>query len=394
MVLQRLPNDWRKGQPPQTTPPIKPAPNVRTRTQKTTRLLELAKLTSPEHERIDPLYREPWCTEVSDLRGQLEVKPAPKGVSKDDGAKAHVLHIQHFERHPQHLLVYSDGSLLRGRAGAGIIGLHKGREVFREKVGLGTSAEVYDTEMMGLMKAATLGIQYAGRHPGRITHIHIYADNNAAIQSIFEANSASGQRYSKVFREAVLEFLQAHKEHRVEVAWAPGHKGVKGNELADKLAKSACDTQTKSNTSRSHALRVSGEVLMRQWKAKWSKGSAGPSRFSIANRFPPSKKPREHFSELPRELYGRVTQARLGHCFSGEYYRTSVPTEPVSCPCGEPRQTRQHIICICNKYNNYRHILCKFSPELVLADILGTTKGISSFAKFLKASGAFTKTGG
>ncbi|KAG1725509.1 hypothetical protein EDB19DRAFT_262509 [Suillus lakei] len=43
----------------------------------------------------------------------------------------------------------------------------------------------------------------------------------------------------------------------------------------------------------------------------------------------------------PRSLL----QCRTGHGFTGEYYVSFVPTEPISCLCGEPRQTpRTHYV--------------------------------------------------
>lgn len=47
----------------------------------------------------------------------------------------------------------------------------------------------------------------------------------------------------------------------------------------------------------------------------------------------------------------------------------------------------------CPRYNRHRHILRAVSASLFLPDILGTTEGVEALAKFLKKSGAFTKTG-
>ncbi|KAJ7725504.1 hypothetical protein B0H14DRAFT_2253530, partial [Mycena olivaceomarginata] len=51
-----------------------------------------------------------------------------------------------------------------------------------------------------------------------------------------------------------------------------------------------------------------------------------------------------HFQTLKCEVFGRVTQCRIGHCYSGEYYSQFVPSESVDCPCGEAFQSREHII--------------------------------------------------
>ncbi|KAF7350488.1 RnaseH domain transposon factor [Mycena venus] len=113
----------------------------------------------------------------------------------------------------------------------------------------------------------------------------------------------------------------------------------------------------------------------------------------MANRFPPSMKPTTHFTSLKREVFGRVTQCRIGHCFSGEYYNRFVPSENVNCPCGEELQTREHILRTCPRYEDHRHLLRSVSRDISLPEILGTKDGIAALAKFLEESGAFTKTG-
>jgi hypothetical protein len=45
-----------------------------------------------------------------------------------------------------------------------------------------------------------------------------------------------------------------------------------------------------------------------------------------------------------REVFGRLLQCRTGHGYTGEFYSRFVPDENVDCLCGEPLQTREHII--------------------------------------------------
>ncbi|KAI4524181.1 hypothetical protein K525DRAFT_281827 [Schizophyllum commune Loenen D] len=47
----------------------------------------------------------------------------------------------------------------------------------------------------------------------------------------------------------------------------------------------------------------------------------------------------------------------------------------------------------CPMYEQHRHILCEVSEDMALVEILGTPQGIDALARFLKKSGAFTKTG-
>lgn len=164
-----------------------------------------------------------------------------------------------------------------------------------------------------------------------------------------------------------------------------------GNELVDAEAKEATKLPGPLHSSRSNAMRRSRESVLSKWTAQWQM-TINTGRFAEANRLPPRMKPRDHFVDLPRKLYGRVTQCRLGHAFLGEYYSTHVPSEPVDCPCGAPLQTRTHLLRDCHDHDEAREILYEFSPNLSITDILGSEKGIVALAKFLQASDTFSKS--
>ncbi|OHW97544.1 putative transposon, partial [Colletotrichum incanum] len=60
--------------------------------------------------------------------------------------------------------------------------------------------------------------------------IHICIDNTSVIQGIRGRAPDSSQA-------AVLEIQVVTRIYDVQIRWAPGHQGIKGNEEADRLAK-------------------------------------------------------------------------------------------------------------------------------------------------------------
>ena len=77
--------------------------------------------------------------------------------------------------HPETLLTYSDSSQIFflnwfHRVGSAVVEYHQRREVFHQKLGLGGSAEVYDTELTRLVTGLSEFISFAYKHP-EVYHI-------------------------------------------------------------------------------------------------------------------------------------------------------------------------------------------------------------------------------
>ena len=334
---------------------------------------------SSNEERIFPFLSAPWQRQASDFGGRLRITPGSLGTKKDEAAKEHIEKIEEFKYKPDHLLIYSDGSLrnLHGfrRVGAGVVIYHEEAEVYARSMGLGAKAEVYDGELTGLLMGARGASKFLEDHPD-VKHVHIFADKTAAINAIFNPLPRAGQLISHNFHKTISKLLDDDPARTVEIVWAPGHKKIRGNERADELAKAGVELGATVSGTRCNALRRAKEKMKNAWVKAW-KAAPNTGRYAIANQFPPSLKHTKHF-DTQREVFGRLVQCRTGHAFIGEYYKQFVPDENVDCPCGEALQTREHILCDCPRYQPHRHILSTASRDLSLSEILGTKKGIEA----------------
>ena len=164
------------------------------------------------------------------------------------------------------------------------------------------------------------------------------------------------------------------------------------NERADEVAKAAADMDGPNTASYAHLRRMAKADALRFWTRDWEETPIG-GLYAFAKHGPPAHKPPSHFYDLPRRLYGLITQARLGHAFIGEYYRRFVPSEDTECPCGAYFQTRSHILQDCACYSAHHYILCKVSRDIAPQLVLGKPEGIATLAHFIDKTGAFTKTG-
>jgi ribonuclease HI len=293
--------------------------------------------------------------------------------------------------------MYTDGSLLKRsgfqRTGAAVVGYCNQKEVFHLQLGLGGHAEISDAELAGLMLAAKRASSYTRTHP-EIQNIHIFTDCSSALTTIHQSKPTAGQQYSTSFCHSINQLLASDPNIKATLSWCPSHSGIPGNDRADKLAKEATERALESpiGVTRTNALRRVKMSATKLWNHEWRKTSL-TGRYAIANRLPPSLKPTHHFRTLKakRELFGRTLQCRTGHNHTGEFRRGFSLDGQYACPCGEPTETREHILCHCPRYEAFRHRLQKASHQLFLPTILGSQKGISALSDFIQASGAFTR---
>jgi hypothetical protein len=88
-------------------------------------------------------------------------------VEKSEAAKTHNEKVRDLEMWSNHLMLYSDGSLLDDKrnhkrsVGYGVVGYHLGDELITRVGPMGSKSEVYDTEIAGLAWAAHDALRFA-----------------------------------------------------------------------------------------------------------------------------------------------------------------------------------------------------------------------------------------
>lgn len=140
------------------------------------------------------------------------------------------------------LAIYTDGSGINGKVGAAAVaptlGTHRSAYL-----GLETAATVYAAELLGIPMALEI---VKGTSQLRVD---VFTDNQSALESISDPGRQSGQYIiTKIIQ--ILETLNANGTE-TEFHWIPAHQGIQGNELADRLAKTATGwTQVRTRRGR------------------------------------------------------------------------------------------------------------------------------------------------
>ena len=135
------------------------------------------------------------------------------------------------------LRIYTDGSRMENRSGAGWAVCHGDNVIAEQSVYLGNEASVFQAEVFAIEQALRWVIESCEKG----LDILISSDSQSAISAIFKVTATS--KVVQACREALR---YAKENHRIAIQWVRGHADTTGNELADYLARQAscmkCDT--------------------------------------------------------------------------------------------------------------------------------------------------------
>jgi ribonuclease HI len=326
-------------------------------------------------------------------------KPRPSRSHKREAADEHRARIRQISQENGYIITYTDGSMKQkdqeNWTGAGWTVYWKGIERRWGNEGMGKCAEVYNAEMLALLRGLKAAINFQQSTPETNRErptIILFADNTSSVEAIMKANPGPSQQISQKFTETAMEFIDRNRGATIEVSWVSGHMGIEGNDRADSLAKEATDLEPITETTTIASLhRQIRNKLKTEWTSNWA-GKPMTGRYAISDRIPPSLSGSHAFRTLDRKTLGIVTQARTGHGHFGEYYQIHNIQEPTNCPCGAALQTREHIVFECQEHEEHSHIIYKGAPDHQLTTLFGTKTGINALANFIRRSKAFQKT--
>jgi ribonuclease HI len=395
-IHSRLPASWN---PPTQDIPVPLPPSLYSSPNNPPTIIHhLASLTSSLSERTLPFHTPPWLRKHQ-WGDRLTISTPPKQNSKadvDNYSRDLKSRLNELARSPEALVLYTDGSRRRSsgrrRTGAGYVAHSRGAEVQARRWGLGRRADNYDAEMFALAGASAGAAEWHRHHPHTKTFVFL-ADNEAAIRSITDTNEHPAQLASILFRRRVDSILQEDDSTRVEIRWIPGHKGYAGNERADAIAKAAVNDPPIIHSTITWAREKAKRRAFQAWRRDWSALPHSNQTAIALRHIPPSLRLNPTLREIEgsRDVHSRFIHAVTGHGHIGEYYARFVPAEIPSCPCGEPVQTRGHVLADCELHNSSRHILHKACPSLSITQLLSTRKGLKALAHFIKDTDAFRK---
>lgn len=265
------------------------------------------------------------------------------------------------------------------------------------KAGGGKRVTSFDAEMLALVMASN-HIRSMPAHHLR-SEINIFSDSVAALKLITDPGPHPGQTLSLIFITNIFAALDANPDLTITIDWCPGHSDVKGNENADRIAKSALSSRGvfKRPTIAFQKSRSAKRITKAWVKTIRRQRHRSTGSMSFVPQYPISPTPIDLFKLTTRELFGRMTQTLTGHGYTGEYYRRMKLDASHWCHCsaelGAPVfHTRRHVLSLCPRHARHRHILAVAltDPDLDFVE-LGVISHLKTLLHFMHVSGAFTK---
>jgi ribonuclease HI len=161
--------------------------------------------------------------------------------TKAETAKQHKEQHQSTLHDKKHLSLYTDGSLLEGRAGAGVFASQAGQAAHESQHHLGKEMEVFDAELYGIAKGTEVAVKLVKEE--ETTDVWIFCDNQAAVRRMGTTVTQPGQEYILcAYQHAMTLQTMDIQTHIHQVS---GHMEVEGNEKADQLTKKGTEYKRK-----------------------------------------------------------------------------------------------------------------------------------------------------
>ncbi|XP_045179807.2 uncharacterized protein LOC123539306 [Mercenaria mercenaria] len=256
----------------------------------------------------------------------------------------------------QDILVFTDGSSFGnpGPTGGGAAVYLEGyssQPILLNK-GVSKSGNNFSGEVVGIEIAMDFLVE--------ATHImdkkiHLFTDCQSAIISVF-CKETPAYKVETILKIKGKIGLLEDRRNTVTVHWIPGHKGLKGNELADQQAKLAAKSMIDSTDEGTGMLdsRDAVRIMKEKVKQKWNNKYIHSDKVDKTQEIYTSVGTRVLFGEFSRNTFSIFNQMISGHCRLNHHMaKINVEQVPECDHCGVA-ETVEHFIFDCERYNSMR----------------------------------------
>jgi hypothetical protein len=225
------------------------------------------------------------------------------------------------------------------RSGARVHGQSVGR---RLSISLGKHTTVFQADVHVYAKLASVQETETQDRPEK--YVSVCADSQAALKALQAAKTTS-----PLVRQCQKALNDISNRHTAGLYWVPGHVGLRGNKIADKLAR---DGYVQQFVGLEHFLGVSRQNIRRKIK-RWMDNQHIQARELISGPNLAKRARLLSFNKTPsRSVIGLLT----GHnTLRGHLYVMGLSNNAVCRKCGTEEETSVHILCEGEALASLRH---------------------------------------
>lgn len=276
------------------------------------------------------------------------------GIQMNEAADPNAIIIEYLRSKNSHAL-YTDGSKnseLNSSVGSSC---YYADLNIKSGSSLPTNTSIFTAECFAIFKALQL------IHKSQHTHFTVVSDSLSALQSLASRRLSVRNNYHILkIKKLYCNILKGNPHKTINFVWCPSHINIKGNEIADKLAKSF----TRKRPLKSFI--IPGTDFTRGFKHDSYQNTIGEclgvasykgsNYFSLYFNHSPNTW--FHGSGLSRNIITGINRIRSGHynlCVS--LFRVNITRELFCARCGDYIEDLNHVVWQCQFYDEDRKVL-------------------------------------
>lgn len=203
-----------------------------------------------------------------------------------------------------------------------------------------------------ITSAEIIAIHLALKHieRGNLKNYVVFTDSKSACTMLNEARETKGGEKN------LVEILSLCEKSNTAIQWIPSHVDIRGNEIADQLAKQGISSQqTLDNVLMVKDVEMQIKKKLEQRVAEWYEAYSqekGKAFYEIQPTF--SKNPWFKGVNLKGKEIKVLNRLMAGHDYSKKWLATLKIVENPNCETCSVPETAEHTILICPQYKTHR----------------------------------------
>lgn len=286
--------------------------------------------------------------------------------------------------------IYTDGSKIGSTTSAAYIIYHNGSPI-AGKINMEHNNSVFQAEAIAIYQSLTL--HFVSDSPHLVPQIiNIFTDSQTVLKCIAKPKVRSSTIHSLI---NALNSLGAH--HNINLYWVPGHRGIKGNEEADFLARTSPELLASYDNITYSAVTIQPPISYIKkrlriletiaTKNQINRSTSSNQLKSLIHLLTNSKTLPKLFKHLDTSSLRLLSHVLTGHSHLNAFKsKLDTNISPICSLCTIEPETSYHFLCSCPYYSQLR--LEIFGDRLVDINTLYHTS-VPKLLKFILNSGRF-----